>query len=154
VQGACYWKNDSLTVLPGGIINWIAFSGQDVYVFGDGTSSGGHRIIWQWMNGQLTNLSPDSNTTFFGDAKIVNGSVYVTGYGFSSSPTYLIAKLWVNGQETDLSDGSRNVSTTGIFISGSDVYIYAVMKRMHPAATMLRCIGKMGSRLSFRIVPG
>jgi hypothetical protein len=166
VQRACYWKNDSLTALPGGTISWawaiatlgsdvyvagsvdsaaaiwkngvlttltdglsiasakaIAISGQDVYVFGDGTNSAGHRIIWQWMNGQLTNLSPDSITTFFGDAKVVNGSVYVTGYGFSSSPNHEVAKLWVNGQETDLSDGSRNVATTGIFISGSDVYI-------------------------------
>jgi hypothetical protein len=166
IQRACYWKNDSLTALPGGTISWawaiatlgsdvyvagsvdsaaaiwkngvltpltdglnfasanaIAVSGQDVYVFDDGTSSAGHRIIWQWLNGQLTNLSPDSITTFFGDAKVVNGSVYVTGYGFSSSPNHEVAKLWVNGQETDLSDGSRNVATTGIFISGSDVYI-------------------------------
>ena len=50
-----------------------------------------------------------------------SGSVYAVGY--ESNGTVTVAKYWKDNVAVNLTDGTRNAQASGIYISGSDVYI-------------------------------
>jgi hypothetical protein len=58
----------------------------------------------------FTVLSPDS------------ADIYIGGSGISPATNHQTAQYWKNGVPVVLSDGTKNESTCGIFVSGSDIY--------------------------------
>lgn len=119
---ACYWKNDSLALLPGGGYsgaNAIALAGSDLYIAGVLNNQPVY-----WKNGSLVSLShglAQEQAT----AICVNGpNVYVAGQGsdtaFSNNP---IAWYCVNGQLTLLSSDTCTTFVNGMAVSGGNVYV-------------------------------
>jgi hypothetical protein len=105
-------------------------------------------IATYWKNGKAVNLpsmgylaggtSTTSNHADYVSGIFVNGSdVYVSGgsneYETDSTSTFQFARYWKNGVSTNLSNGlvdssaggtiTSSPNTTGIFVSGSDVYV-------------------------------
>ena len=111
-------------------------------------------IATYWKNGKAVNLpstgylaggaSTSSEHADYVSGIFVNGSdVYVSGgsnqYIIDSANTYQFARYWKNGVSVNLSAGlidsstggtvTSRPNTTGIFVSGSDVYVSGTLSR-------------------------
>jgi IPT/TIG domain len=52
-----------------------------------------------------------------------SANIYFGGYGMSTITNNQIAEYWKNGVPVILSDGTKRETTSGIFVSGSDIYL-------------------------------
>ena len=124
-----YWKNTTLTVLPGGLnaegfATGIAISGKDVYVSGtvpSGTPYPQSNVGVYWKNGVLNNLGGSADGSATTGIAVLGNDVYVIGFAFNGNTTE--ACYWKNGVKTVLGTSPVFSRATGIAIIGSDVYI-------------------------------
>ena len=134
--GALYWKNGIRVYLPrGSTASSIYVSGNDVYVAGivisgvlDTFSIGSYTYAAYWKNDSLVTLT-DGSTAAWTNSIFVSGTqneagtqndVYVAGFEIRNRN---IPEYWKNGNLVILSDKTLPGSTTGIYVSGNDVYV-------------------------------
>jgi hypothetical protein len=122
---AVYWKNGKIIYLTDGTetsdASSIVVSGNDVYVAGHEDYKAKY-----WKNGVAVGLPESQSLGYRSDwvvpIAVSNNDVYVAA-SLGNGNEY-IAKQWQNGIEQDLfEDGTDDVETTGIAISGKDVYV-------------------------------
>lgn len=124
------WKNGVVTNITNGVNNAEALSfdiyNGDVYICG--YEEVNNAVIAKvWKNGIATVLSKDTfNTVDASHIKVVNGDVYVTGTGYTSSQQFNIierALYWKNGVITVLPAASIISGAGALFINNGDIYI-------------------------------
>ena len=95
----------------------------NIYVLG---TTGNDSLVY-WYKGVPTLLVRGSNVYGY-SMVIVDSDVYVAG-GVGEIDTTGTASYWKNGQQYTLSlyDGAVGETATGIFVSGSDVYVSGTM---------------------------
>jgi hypothetical protein len=129
-DGPSYWKNGVRTDLPvldggiysGGMATSIYASGDTVCVGGYCQNSVSRSVPCYWKNGVRVDLPKFDNSKdgYVESVYMVGNTVYASGYT-DKFPCY-----WRNGlRMADLSmpDGAAFGSTSGICVSGADVYI-------------------------------
>ncbi len=131
---AVFWKNSGLNVIPtpfqvNSSAGVIAVSGNDVYMGGTlekwyytpVTSYYVDSVVY-WKNGISTPLASSTKPTGASGIAISGSDVYVTGYllddNWNANAVY-----WKNGVMTTL---PNRAITTGLTLSGSDIYISGV----------------------------
>lgn len=122
---AVYWKNGKIVYLTDGTktaeASSIAVSGNDVYVAGHEDYKAKY-----WKNGVAVNL-PESQSSGYSTEWVVpiavNGANVYVAASLGDGTEY-IAKQWLNGNMQELfKDGTDDVATTGMALSGTDVYV-------------------------------
>jgi len=119
---AAYWKNgiiQPLSNLSNSTANAIRVLNNDVYVAGNAGQYGSVAVYWK--NGTEIPLENGFATSI----AVIGSDVYVAG---SAGQNYPGAVYWKNGTKVNLNDASvdtivERTSSTGIAISGTDVYV-------------------------------
>lgn len=132
-----YWKNGTIVDLPitsgynEGSARSIVVSGSDVYVGGWDQVNGSSSLPKCWKNGVIV-------PTQFSAGNISNGQAVTLGVVYaiavSGSDVYMageqspfsgnqVATYWKNGTPVPLTDGTSVAEATGVYVSGSDVYV-------------------------------
>ncbi|MCE7072188.1 hypothetical protein LZG74_17870 [Dyadobacter sp. CY327] len=113
---AKYWKNGVETVLSPSSYHSnaedVAVAGNDVYIVGNVGDSLNHYTANIWKNGIATPLPGGVAAT---GITIIGNDIYVSGAGLNGVTS--IAKYWKNGAPIELSDGTKNATTTSIFVA-------------------------------------
>jgi len=148
------WTDGKMTQLPDtsglGTTGGVFANGSDVYVAGTvGTAQGPTAVVWK--NG-VASLMPDTGrlNEYVNGIAVSGSDVYVSGGNYSqylspSSASYL-ACYWKNGKIHSLDSGLIGrypastlilgyPTTTGLFVSGSDVYISGIKDSAFPSST-------------------
>jgi hypothetical protein len=87
-----------------------------------------------WNNGISTNLTGGAQRSYANQIVLSGADVYIAGSEQMSNGVFL-ATYWKNGQAvnlpndvvTNLTNGTQNGIATGIYVSGSDVYLSGVL---------------------------
>lgn len=132
-----YWKNGAIVDLPisagynEGSARSIVVSGTDVYVGGWDQVNGSRSLPKCWKNGVIV-------PTQFSAGNISNGLPVTLGVVYaiavSGTDVYMageqspfsgnqVATYWKNGVPVPMTDGTTVAEATGLFLSGSDVYV-------------------------------
>jgi hypothetical protein len=121
--GAAYWKNDTVTILSGGIYadaNAITVSGTDIYTAGLGNSASAY-----WKDGNITTL-PHGFANDYASCIALNGQdVNVAGVGINAHGNPQ-AWYWNKGNSTLLSADTNVGYCYNMAISNNDVYITGI----------------------------
>lgn len=132
-----YWKNGVIVNLPitagynQGSARSIVVSGSDVYVAGSDQVNGSRSLPKLWKNGAIVPVSLSTGNISNG-LPVVLGILYAVAV--SGTDVYLagsqspfsgnqVVTYWKNGVPIPLSDGTTVGEATGLFLSGSDVYV-------------------------------
>lgn len=148
------WTDGKMTLLPDpsnqGTTGGVFANGSDVYVVGNvGTARGRAAVVWK--NG-IPSLMPDTGSLneYVSGIAVSGSDVYVSGGNYSqylpSSSASYYACYWKNGQIHSLDSGLIEFypastlilgypTTTGLFVSGSDVYISGKKDSAFPSST-------------------
>ena len=117
---ACYWKNGELVTLTNQPTptdaTAITINGNDVYVAGDIIALNGNLVAAYWKNGTITKLGDSTSSTGANAIAVNRNGVFVAGRGATG------AVYWKNGSMVSLT-GSDQSETSGIALSGNDVYV-------------------------------
>lgn len=135
-QKYMYWKNGiSVDVEPSNnfpqtpfLLTSLVVSNNDVYMVAPlGNWGLGERATY-YKNGSPIVL-PDGLVSSTANSIAVSGNdVYVAGVSsdgkvFNNGKINGVAKYWKNGNPVNLTDGSKDIWTTSIAVSGTDVYV-------------------------------
>jgi len=127
---AVYWKNGVQTQLGQGVINGIAFSGNDLYMVGTGWGKNQDQAVY-WKNGKAFTLGKGRLEAIFVDGDdiyIAGCRIYTvespgTSYLVTEKSYYPAATYWKNGDPVALNDTTNcNTTANGIFVQDGDVY--------------------------------
>jgi hypothetical protein len=108
--------------------NCLAVSGNDIYLAGSESPSGGSLKVLLWKNGTVTSITTNTGANATEarpyDMTVVGNDVYIAGYESATvSPYNRLPKYWKNGVPVTLSsDAGTNCILHRILVNGTDVY--------------------------------